>query len=201
MPTNFFFRNLASPLGGAGQLLASQTRGSSAVNAVTTTTASGTNIPVTTSAGGQALTWFTEPITVQVSIPATANQVSPNIRAFESVGTVNAGVAITIDRCDNSGTVLSNILTTTAIGAELGTTEATRSLNYSVTATTMNVGERIKFTIRIVNVGTMGAGTATVVYNGPATSGETRVFFSGNIITDEVIEITQFQGGGTYGYN
>lgn len=201
MPTNFFFRSLASPLGGAGQLLASQMRGRATVNAVTTTVDNGTNIPVTTSAGGQALTWFTEPITVQVSIPATANQVSPNIRAFQSSSNVNAGVAITIDRCDNSGTVLSNILTTAAIGAELGTTENVRTLNYSVTATTLQVGERMKFTLRIVNVGTMGAGTATVVYNGPTTSGETRVFFSGNIITDEVIEINQYQGGGTYGYN
>jgi len=201
MPTVFYFRSLASPLGGAGQLLASQLRGRSAVNAITTTTASGTNIPVTETAGGQALTWFTEPITVQVTIPSTSGQVTPLIRARESATSVNAGVAITIDRCDNSGTVLSNILTTAAIGAELTTSEAARTLSYSVTATTMNVGERIKFTIRIVNVGTMGAGTATVAYNGPATAGETRVTFVPNIITDEVIEITQFQGGGRYGYN
>jgi len=201
MATNFFFRDLVSTVGGAGGRVASQMRGRATVNAVTTTTASGTNIPVTATAGGQALTWFTEPITVQVTIPATAAQATPVIRAFESVATVNAGVAITIDRCNNSGTVLSNIFTSTAIGAELGTTEATRSLNYSVTATTMNVGERIKFTIRIVNVGTMGAGTATVVYNGPTTAGETRVTFAPDIITDEVIEINQYQGGGTYGFN
>lgn len=201
MPTDFFFRNLVSTVGGAGGRVASQMRGQAATNAVTTTTASGTNIPVTATAGGQALTWFTEPITVQVTIPATASQISPVIRAFESATTVNAGVAITIDRCDNSGTVLSNILTTAAIGLELGTTESTRSLGYSGTITTMNVGERIKFTLRIVNVGTMGTGTATVAYNGPGTAGETRVNFVSDIITDEIIEINQYRGGGTYGYN
>jgi hypothetical protein len=203
MATDFFLRPLASSVGGAGGRVASQMRGRSTTSAITTTTASGTNIPVTATAGGQALTWFTEPITVQVTIPATAGQVTPFIRAFESVATVNAGVAITIDRCDNSGTVLSNILTTAAIGAELGTSQAVRTLSYSVTATTMNVGERIKFTLRIVNVGTMDVGTATVIYDGPAgsASGDTFIRFVPNIITDEIIEINQFQGGGFYGYN
>jgi hypothetical protein len=199
MPAVFFFRNLVSTVGGAGGRVASQTSGATAANAVTTTTASGTNIPVTATAGGQALTWFTQPITVQVSIPSTANQVNASIQASESAASVNAGVAITIERCDNSGTVLSNILTSTVIGAELLTAQGTRSASFAVTATTMNVGERIKFTVRIVNVGTMGAGTATVFYN--ASGASTRVTFTPDIITDEIIEINQYQGGGTYGYN
>ena len=101
MATNFFLRSLTSSVGGAGDRLASQMRGRGAVTAFTTATAGGTDIQVTATAGGQPLQWFTEPITQQVTIPATASQVTPNIRGSESVGTVNAGAAITIDRCDN----------------------------------------------------------------------------------------------------
>jgi hypothetical protein len=202
MATTFFLRTLTSSVGGAGDRLASQMRGRNATTAITTATAGGTNIQVTATAGGQALQWFTEPITQQVTIPATASQVTPNIRGSENVGTVNAGAAITIDRCDNSGTVLSNILTTAAIGAEYGTSEGARTLSYSVTATTLQVGERIKFTLRVVNVGTMGAGTVSNMYNGPGSgTGDTFVRFVPDIITDEVIEINQYQGAGRYGYN
>jgi hypothetical protein len=49
----------------------------------------------------------------------------------------------------------------------------------------------------------MDVGTATVIYDGPAgsASGDTFIRFVPNIITDEIIEINQFQGGGFYGYN
>jgi len=205
MATDFYLRSEASSLGGAGVLRASQMAGRSVggVTAVTTTTAGGTNIQVTSTAGGQALVWFTEPLTNGVTLPGTANTVTPFIRGRESATTVNAGAAITIDRCDNSGTVISNILTTTAIGAEYTTADALRSLGYSGTATTLSAGDRIKFTLRVVNVGTMAAGTVTNTYGGPVSSaaGNTFVRFSPNFVTDEVIEITQFQGGGRYGYN
>jgi len=203
MATTFYMRTLASPLGGAGQLLASQMRGRAATGLITTTVASGTDIQVTQTAGGQALVWFTQPIAQAVTLPGTASSITPNIRGNESATSVNAGAAITIDRCDNSGTVISNILTTTEIGAEWGTAESTRSLGYSGTATTLAVGDRIKFTLRVVNVGTMGAGTTNYSINGvtTASAGDTRVVFTPDIITDEIIEINQYQGGGTYGYN
>jgi hypothetical protein len=203
MPTDFFFRTLTSSVGGAGGRVASQMRGRASTTAITTTTAGGTSIPVTATAGGQALVWFTEPITQAVSLPGTASTVTPFVRGLESANTVNAGAAITIDRCDNAGTVLSNILTTTAIGTEYGTTDALRSLAYSGTATNLQVGERIKFTLRVANVGTMGAGTVTNTYNGPAAgaAGDTYVRFSPNIITDEVIEVQPAQGSGFYGYS
>jgi len=203
MATTFYMRTLASPLGGAGQLLASQMRGRASTGLITTTVFGGTDIQVTQTAGGQALVWFTEPITQGVTLPGTASSITPNIRGAESVATVNAAAAITIDRCNNSGTVISNILTTTAIGAEWGTIESARSLGYSGTATTLAVGDRIKFTLRVVNVGTMGVGTTNYSINGvtTASAGDTRVTFSADIITDEVIEINQYQGAGRYGYN
>ena len=67
----------------------------------------------------------------------------------------------------------------------------------------MSVGERIKITLKVRNAGTMAAGTVSNMYNGLNTgaTGDTYIRFTEDIRTDEVIEINQYQGGGTYGYN
>ena len=67
----------------------------------------------------------------------------------------------------------------------------------------MAVGERIKITLKVRNVGTMGAGTVITTVNGnfPASNGDSYIRFTENIRTDEVIEINQYQGGSFYGYN
>ena len=204
MPTDFFLRGTTSSVGGAGDRILSQRRGrvgtgGTGQTAVTTTTAGGTNIQVTTTAGGQALQWFSEPITEAVTISGT---VTPNIRGSENAGTVNAGAGVLIERCNNAGTVQSTIVPDTVVGAEYGITDAARTANLTPTSTAMAVGERIKVTLKVRNVGTMAAGTVTNTYNAAAAgvSGDTYVRFAENIRTDEVIDVQQPEIYGSNGY-
>jgi len=204
MPADFFLRSDASGLGGAGQRRLSQRRGRTSATVITTTTASGTNIQVTATAGGQALTWFSEPITEAITISGT---VTVNIRGLESANTVNAGRGILIERTNNAGTVQSTILAVTGVPAtitEFTTTDAANgAATYTPTSTAMAVGERIKITLSIRNVGTMGAGTATISHGGPSSgaAGDTWVRFNENVRTDEVMELgaNEIIGGGIYG--
>ena len=203
MPTDFFLRSVASGLGGAGQLGLSQGRGRGNSTATTTTTASGTNILVTTTAGGQALTWFSEPITEAITISST---VTVRIRGRESTAAVNAGRGILIERTNNAGAVLSAIVADTTVPAtitEFTTTDAANgTATYTPTSTAMAVGERIKVTLNIRNVGTMGAGTAAITYDGGAlnASGDTFITFTENIRTDEVLDVPHFRVFGSNGY-
>lgn len=200
MPSDFFLRSRTSTVGGAGNSELNQRRGRSLTEAVTTTTASGTNITVTATAGGQALAWFSEPITAAVTISGT---VTPNIRGRESANTVNAGAGILIERCNNAGTVQSTIVPDTVVGLEFGLTESARTANITPTSTAMAVGERIKVTLKIRNVGgTMAAGTATISYDGAAVNGQgdTYVRFAEDIRTDEVIDVQLPEVFGSNGY-
>jgi hypothetical protein len=202
MPSTYFLRRSASSLGGAGQLLLSQTRTAAAqTTAVTTTTAGGTNIPVTTTAGGQALTWFTEPITEAVTI---SGNVSVSISGLESATTVNAGSGILIERTNTAGVVQSTIVADSTIPAtitEWTASTTTKTGTYTATSTTMAVGERIKVTLKVRNVGTMAAGTQTVNYDGAATTAQTWVTFTQDFRTDDPVENPPAfsRGGGMYG--
>jgi hypothetical protein len=201
MATKFALRNLDSTLGGAGQLLLSQRNGRSFGSAVTTTTAGGTDIQVTTSAGGQALTWFTEPIAEAVTISST---VTVRISGFESATSVNAGAGVLIERCDNAGTVLSTIVANTTVPAtitEWATGSSTKTGTYTPTSTAMAVGERIKVTVKVRNVGTMGAGSVTIRYNDSSDgTNNSWITFTEDIRTDEIIEVQQPEIYGSNGY-
>lgn len=203
MAVDFFLRSDASGLGGAGQRRLSQRRGRASATVITTTTAGGTNITVTATAGGQALTWFSEPITEAVTISST---VTVNIRGLESANTVNAGRGILIERTNNAGTVQSTIVADSTVPAtitEFTTTDAANgAATYTATSTAMAVGERIKITLKIRNVGTMGAGTVTISHDGPASAaaGDTWVRFTQDIRTDEVLVVPAFEIGGRNAY-
>lgn len=207
MATQLFLRDRASSLGGAGQKALSERRGATTngVSATTTTTAGGTNIVVTATGGGQALTWFSEPITAAVTI---SGNITVNIRGREAANTVNAGRGILIERTNNAGTVQSTILadsTVPATIAEYTTTDAANgAATYTATSTAMAVGERIKITLKVRNVGTMAANAAGVVntYDGPAaaTAGDTYVTFATDFRTDEVLDVPAFEIGGRSAY-
>ena len=203
MPTDFFLRSVASGLGGAGQRGLSQRRGRASSTVITNATASGTNIQVTATAGGQALTWFSEPITEAITISGT---VTVNVRGLESANTVNAGRGILIERTNNAGTVQSSIVADTTVPTtitEFTTTDAANgAATYTPTSTSMAVGERIKVTLKIRNVGTMAAGTVTISHDGAAVNaaGETWVRFNEDIRTDEVLDVPHFQVFGSNGY-
>lgn len=204
MPTDFFLRSSASGLGGAGQRGLSQRRGRASATVITTTVASGTDIQVTATAGGQALTWFSEPITAAITISGT---VTVNIRGLESANTVNSGRGILIERTNNAGTVQSTIVANATVPAtitEFTTADAANgAATYTPTSTAMAVGERIKVTLKVRNVGTMGAGTVTISHEGAASAaaGDTWVRFTENFVTDEVLEVgaSEIWGGGMYG--
>lgn len=205
MPSDFFLRADASGLGGAGQRRLSQRRGRASATVITTTTAGGTNITVTATAGGQALTWFSEPITSAITISGT---ITVNIRGLEAANTVNAGRGILIERTNNAGTVLSTILADSTVPAtitEFTTTDAANgAATYTPTSTAMAAGERIKITLKVRNVGTMGANASgvTISHDGPASgaAGDTWVRFNENIFTDEVLDVPAFELLGSNAY-
>jgi len=194
MATDFFLRFESSSLGGAGQRRMSQRRGSGGVQFATTTTAGGTNITCTNA--GVALSWFSEPITTAITISGT---ITVNIRGQESANTVNAGRGILIERTNTAGTVQSTIVADSTVPAtitEYTTTEAANgAATYTPTSTAMAVGERIKVTLKVRNVGTMGAGTVTNNCNGSAAggAGDTWVRFTQDIRTDEIEEVPMFE--------
>lgn len=187
MAAQLFLRNAASDLGGAGQKSLSTTRGSASTTAITTTTASGTNIQVTQTAGGQALTWFSDPVPAH-SISGT---VTVNIRGLESSTAANAGTGILIERTNGAGVVQSTILSDRTVPAsitEFTTSDAAKnSTGLAVTGTTFTAGDRVKVTLKIRNVGTMAAGTATISYDGAsaAAAGDTYVTFSDLLVTQK----------------
>lgn len=181
MATQFFLRDAASDLGGAGQKLLSKTRGASAVSKVTNSVAAGTNIQVTDTAGGQALTWFTPPLN-GVTISGT---VTVNLRGLESAAADNGGGGILVERTDGSGNVQSAILVDVTVPSTIteysSVAESAKNGTYTPTSTTLNSGDRIKVTLKLRAAGgTMGAGTVQNFIDGPtaAASGDCYVTFT-----------------------
>lgn len=206
MPTDFFLRSDGSTTLFSGQRRLSERRGRASATFVTSTTAGGTNIICTAQAGGQALSWLSEPITQAITISGT---ITVNIRGLEAANTVNAGRGILIERADSGGTnVLSTILADSTVPAtisEYTTTDAANAAaTYTPTSTAMAVGERIKVTLKVRNVGTMGANTTGVTnsHDGPASgvAGDTWVRFNEDIRTNEVLDVPAFEIGGRNAY-
>lgn len=199
MATTLYLRDLASTLGGAGQKTMSQRTGRAAVTTTTTTVASGTNITITATAGGQVLTWFSEPLTAAITISGT---VTLNIRCRESANAVNSGVALLLERTNNAGVVQSTVSARAVIGLEAGTAEAVRTATRTPTSTAFSAGERIKVTLSVINVGTMGAGTFNTYHDGPASggSGDSFVRFTEDFVTDDIQDVSAYEIIGTNGY-
>lgn len=204
MPAQYYLRSLASTIGGAGNLALSQRTGRASTTAVTNTVASGTNIQVTATGGGQALVWLSEPVTEAITISGT---ITVNIRGLESANAVNAGRGILIERANNAGTVQSTILAVTGVPStitEFTTSDAANgAATFTPTSTAMAVGERIRITLSIRAAGgTMGAGTATISYNGPTSgaAGDTWVRFTEDIRTDDILDVPAFEILGRTGY-
>lgn len=164
----------------------------------TATTAGGTNIPL-------AITWFSDPITAAVTISGT---VTVNVWGFEAANTVNAGAGILIERTNNAGTVQSTIVAVTGVPAtitEYTTAPTVKTGTYTPTSTNMAVGERIKFTVSVRNVGTMGANATGVTngYAGPTAgaNGDAYIEFTENFVVDLTQDVGPFEivGSGYYG--
>lgn len=186
MTKQLFLTSAASPLGGAGNLAASTSRGGASVNAVTNTVTSGTNIQATDTAGGNALSWWFKLGPCQISGNVTAN-----IRGLESALTANAGAGLLIEHYDPTGvTLLSTVLTDRTVPStitEYTTADAAKALaSVAPTSTAIGAGDWLKITVKVRNVGTMShaAGeTVTNSYNGPtaAVAGDSSVTFADNL--------------------
>lgn len=203
MATRLYLKSRASDLGGAGQRDISDRMGRTSQTFVTNATSGGTDIQCTATAGGQVLTWFTPGVTEGLTISGT---VTVNIRGLESANTVNAGRGILIERTNSAGVVQSTIVANTTVPAvitEYGTTDgANGAATYTPTSTAMAAGERIKITLKVRNVGTMGTGTVTNSHDGPASgaAGDTWVQFNEDIRFDFVREVAAFEYVGAGGY-
>jgi predicted acyl esterase len=197
--TTLYFRNLSSTLGGAGDRAMSQRIGRPRATATATTTSGGTNIQITATAGGQVLTWYSEPLTEGVTISLLTNV---SLWCRESANTVNAGIALQVDRTNNAGTVQSTMITRRVIGAEAGTTSAVRTASITPTSTTFSAGDRIKFTVSVINVGTMGAGTFDFDYNNfqQGLVGASFMTFNDDFRTDDIVELPMYEIRGLNGY-
>jgi len=203
MATVLFLRNLASDInpGANTEKYLAQRRGRASVTKVTNTTASGTNITVTDSAGGAILEWYSGPIAEAFTLSGT---VTVNLRGRESANTINSGRGILIQRTDGAGAVQSTIVADSTVPAtitEFTTSDAANgSATYTPTSTSVAAGDRIKVTLKVRNVGTMGAGTVTYSIDGPAAAaaGDSWVQFSENFVTADPIDSVEVIGSGYY---
>jgi hypothetical protein len=183
-----YLRVLASDLGGSGQSYLSPFRGTASANRITNTTAGGTSIQVTDSAGGTPQSYFTAPL----KAVTLSGNIGITVHGLESNALANATGGIKIERCDNSGAVISTILTeqnVAAGGSEYGTTNTTLSqASVAITSTSLSNGDRIKVTLTVLPAGgtTMGGSqTVTNTIDGPTPSaaGDTFVTFAETIET------------------
>jgi len=201
--TRFFLRGYGSPTltspSGSVYLLLSERSGAANTTRVTTTTASGTAIDVTDTAGGNTIYWFSEPITTAVTVSGT---MTVQLRGQESATTVNACLAVIIERTDNSGSVISTVLNATVPdpAVELGTGASNVTDTYTPTSTSFAVGDRIKVTQQVRNVGTMGAGTVTIGFDSGIATIAPRVEFAEDIVTDQPVEVGSYEIFGSNGY-
>jgi hypothetical protein len=183
-----YLRVLASDLGGSGQSYLSPFRGTASANRITNTVASGTSIQMTDSAGGTPQSYFTAPL----KAVTLSGNIGITVHGLESNALANATGGIKIERCDNSGAVISTILTeqnVAAGGSEYGTTNTTLSqASVAITSTSLSNGDRIKVTLTVLPAGgtTMGGSqTVTNTIDGPTPSaaGDTFVTFAETIET------------------
>lgn len=184
MATTFFLRNEPPPIlgGGPGKKLLDDIRGKSAVSKVTNTTASATFKQVTDNAGGTPLMWYTEMLE-SVTISGT---ITFNLRAFESVATVNVGLSVNLQWLSSNGGFNSTILSERALpnaNTELSTVDTAVTDTYTPTPTTLRRGDRIGLIVGFHNIGTMAAGTATLSYNASSggSTGDSFVTFTENV--------------------
>jgi hypothetical protein len=157
-------------------------RGDGSVGYVTNTAASGTAIQVTDVAGGNAQAWYSPPLAgVTISGPLTFN-----VRGLESNAAANACAGIKIERCDNSGASLSTMGQTNVTGTEYTTSDAASNHTYTLTSTTLATGDRLKVTLYVNNVGTMGASqtvTNTVGGTSAAAAGDSYITLTETVAT------------------
>lgn len=114
---------------------------------------------------GDALkySWYTNPLNA-VTISGT---VTLSCYGYESNNKANCQWKVVIDQVSNTGTHISNVLTTSR-GAEMPTSFGSDSWTATPTSTTLSTGDRLRFRIYATNYGTMGNGYYCYLLDGTA---------------------------------
>ena len=193
MPTTIYLRDMTNEFG-AGNFASSQRRGRNVASYDRTITAGGTNfgyIPGT----GQ---WWVEPFTQTTTISGPITMV---LAVRESAATVNVAVNVTMQKRDTLD-AYSTMFLNFQLGAELDTTESTRTGTTTPSSRTFAPGDRIRIRIAYNNVGTAGAGTATLFTNGagPGLSGDSYMTFTETFVTSDIQDVSPFEIKGTNAY-
>lgn len=156
----------------------------------TNTTASGNDIEVTATAGGTATNWITKPFRADVTIDGV---VYVNMWGNESAAGANASFGIRLAEYTTSE---QTAFLDVDDAVELTTTAALRNqITTAPTSTLIDAGNRLVIDMRIIPVGTMGAGeTAVLVFesNDDDESGDSFIMLQEQVRVNEVQ-----RGGGT----
>lgn len=138
------------------------TAGASADTAVVNTTASGTEIQFTKTAGGSVAAFITG------RVPSGGWTITSSDVALwlqESAATVNAGLRYRLFKY-SGGTETELGGSPFDAGTEFNTGSTLTTLVGNVTDTALEENDRLLLRVYAVNIGTMGAGTATLGFNG-----------------------------------
>ncbi|MBI4457919.1 hypothetical protein HY633_03075, partial [Candidatus Uhrbacteria bacterium] len=148
------------------------TRGAASVGYVKGTVA-GTVTPPTTATqftktnGGTGQIWYTNPL----NAVTVSGNVTFNLRAKESATSANSTITAELLRADNSGAILSTIVSVQLSQSELTTTDAAKNWTKAPTSTALSAGDRLAVRVYIDDGSgvTMGNGrTVTMTIDGPS---------------------------------
>lgn len=168
MATKLFLRDSASDVsvGSATNKLLSPTQGSALVSSDATATVSGPTSGVQVKKSGVVLAWFSRPLNA-VTISGT---VTFNLWGLESATQANCGFDVLIERCDESGNVISTI-SRSERGTEMGTSASANNWTATPTSTTLAARDRIKVTVFANDAGGNMGNSRTFTFDYGAATG------------------------------
>lgn len=191
-------RGAAAGTGHYAAVLATTTPdGHGSTNFVTTTTVGGLDIPVTDTAGGNPSSWWFQ----FGAATGFGSNLTALIRGLESSLAVNAGAGILVEHyAADASTYIADILSDRTVPTVITewTASATNKSLASVAAASQNytAGDWGKITLKQRNVGSMAAGTATVI-TGVSGSFSSLTFATTLPVYQQALPVVEAFSGGT----
>lgn len=152
----------------------------------TTSSAASQPIGVTQTAGGTACIWVTEPLE---AITISAN-ISHNVWGSESSMNANFGPCCRVDEYDSSGTSVSTLIGTGAVGfadgVEYGTSRALHTWTGTTTSQSIDIGNRLAFRLMHGGIASPASGFTLTIGLGGTTNGADGDTFS--TLTENIVE-------------
>jgi hypothetical protein len=149
-------------------LLGLNVRGSGISSSSTNTVTGPTSgVQCTWNVNGNPLSWWSKTLT-GVTISGT---ITFNVWGSENSMSANSGLQVILDRCDGSGSFISQIVNSEK-GTELPTSNAAQNWTASPTSTTLATGDRIRCRVYGNDAGgTMATGFRTIISFGSTSGG------------------------------